>query len=226
MPGGAGFTTRAAGAIMRASTAGRAVTIDTVVFDIGNVLIQWDPRHLYRQLIPDVAEMERFLAEVCTDAWNIEQDRGRTWAEAIAERVPLFPQHEALIRAYSERWHEMVPGEVPGTAALLEGLRARGVPLYAITNFSVEKFAEAQARFAFLRGFRDVVVSGAERLLKPDPAIYRVLLERNGLEAGRCLFVDDSAKNVAGARAVGMAAHHFIGAGALEAELKALGLIG
>lgn len=201
------------------------MAIDIVVFDIGNVLIQWDPRHLYRKLIPDAAEMERFLAEVCTDAWNIEQDRGRTWEDAIAERVPLFPQHEALIRAYSDRWHEMVPGEVPGTAAILDALRARGVPLYAITNFSVQKFAEAQARFAFLRGFRDVVVSGAERLLKPDPAIYHALLSRNGLEASRCLFIDDSAKNVAGAQAVGMAAHHFRDADGLRAELRGLGLL-
>lgn len=200
--------------------------LDTVVFDIGNVLIQWDPRHLYRRLIPDEAEMERFLAEVCTDAWNLEQDRGRTWAEAIAERVPLFPQHEALIRAYSERWHDMVPGEVPGTVALLEALRARGVPLYAITNFSVEKFAEAQARFPVLRTFRDVVVSGTERLLKPDPAIYRLLLDRNGLEAARCLFIDDSEKNVRAAEAVGMRAHHFRDAARLEAELRGLGLLG
>lgn len=201
------------------------MAIDIVVFDIGNVLIEWDPRHLYRKLIPDPVEMERFLAEVCTDAWNIEQDRGRTWEEAIAERVKLFPRHEALIRAYSERWHEMVPGEVPGTVAVLEGLRARGVPLYAITNFSVQKFAEAQGRFAALRGFRDVVVSGAERLLKPDPAIYQALLARNGLEAARCLFIDDSVKNVVGARAVGMAAHHFRDAEGLREELRGLGLL-
>ena len=198
--------------------------VDTVVFDVGNVLIRWDPRHLYRKLFAAEAEMERFLAEVCTDAWNLEQDRGRTWAEAIAERVPLFPQHEALIRAYSERWHEMVPGEVEGSVAILDGLRAAGVPLYAITNFSTEKFAEAQARFPFLRGFRDVVVSGVERLLKPDPAIYRVLLDRNGLEAGRCLFIDDSEKNVRGAEAVGMRAHHFRDAPTLAAALRELGL--
>ena len=166
-----------------------------VVFDIGNVLIEWDPRHLYRRLLPDEAACDRFLAEVCTADWNIEQDRGRPWAAAIAERIALFPDHAELIRAYSERWHEMVPGEVPGTAALVDGLRAAGVPLYAITNFSPEKFAEAQARFPVLTRFRDVVVSGAVGLLKPDPAIYRLLLDRNGLEAQRCLFIDDSLKN-------------------------------
>ncbi len=200
------------------------MAVDTVVFDVGNVLIRWDPRHLYRKLFDDAAAMERFLSEVCTDAWNLEQDRGRSWEEAIAHLVPRFPAQEALIRAYSERWHEMVPGEVEGSVAILEGLRAAGVPLYAITNFSAEKFAEAQARFAVLRGFRDVVVSAHERLLKPDPAIYRVLLDRNGLEAGRCLFIDDSERNVRGAEAVGMRAHHFRDAPTLAAELRAMGL--
>jgi 2-haloacid dehalogenase len=198
--------------------------VDTVVWDVGNVLIRWDPRFLYRQLFAAEAEMERFLAEICTDAWNVEQDRGRSWAEAIAERVALFPAQAAMIRAYSERWHDMVPGAVEGTPEILEALRAAGVPLYAITNFSAEKFTEAQSRFAFLRGFRDVVVSAQERLLKPDPAIYRVLLQRNGLDASRCLFIDDSEKNVRGAEAVGMRAHFFRDAPTLAAELARLGL--
>ncbi|MGG5822283.1 HAD family hydrolase [Falsiroseomonas sp. HW251] len=200
------------------------MSIDTVVFDVGNVLIRWDPRFLYRKLFAEEAAMERFLAEVCTDGWNLEQDRGRLWAEAVAERVALFPQHEPLIRAYSERWHEMVPGEIEGTAAILRNLLAAGVPTYAITNFSTEKFAEAQARFPFLRDFRDVVVSGLEGLVKPDPAIYRVLLERNGLVAGRCLFIDDSEKNVRAAETVGMRAHHFRDAATLAEELRELGL--
>ena len=202
------------------------VRVDTVVFDVGNVLIRWDPRHLYSRIFSDAAAMERFLGEICTDAWNLEQDRGRPWAEAIAERIALFPQHEALIRAYSERWHEMVPGEVEGSVPLLERLRSAGVPLYAITNFSAEKFAEAQERFPFLRRFRDVVVSAHERLLKPDPAIYRLLLDRNGLEAGRCLFIDDSERNVLGAEAVGMRAHHFRDAKGLSSALRAVGLPG
>ncbi|WP_233256146.1 HAD family hydrolase [Falsiroseomonas bella] len=198
--------------------------MDTVVFDVGNVLIQWNPRHLYRKLFASEAEVEAFLAEICTDAWNLEQDRGRSWAEAVAERIALFPRHEALIRAFSDRWHEMVPGEVPGSAAILEALRDGGVPLYAITNFSAEKYAEARERFPLLRGFRDTVVSAHERMVKPDPAIYRLLLDRNGLEAARCLFVDDSAANVRGAQEVGMRAHHFRDAAGLAAELRALGL--
>ena len=137
--------------------------VDTVVFDIGNVLIQWNPRNLYRRLIPDETEMERFLSEVCTDAWNLEQDRGRTWAEAVAERIALFPDHADLIRAYDTGWHEMVPGEVPGSRAVLEELHEAGVPLYAITNFSAEKFAEAVDRFPFLKLFRETIVSAHER---------------------------------------------------------------
>jgi 2-haloacid dehalogenase len=201
------------------------MAVDTVVFDVGNVLIQWDPRHLYRQLLPNDAAVEKFLAEVCTGAWNIEQDRGRTWEDAIAERTALFPQHAALIRAFSDRWQEMVPGEVPGSAAIVEALRARGVPLYAITNFSAEKYAETLTRFPILGRFRDVVVSAHERLIKPDPAIYRLLLDRHGLSAGQCLFVDDSPTNVRGAEAAGMRAHLFGDAAGLRAELGGLGLL-
>src|SRR5690554_4568232 len=172
-------------------------TIDTVVFDIGNVLIEWDPRHLYRKLFPSEAEVERFLAEICTDAWNLEQDRGRSFAEAIAERIDLFPDHEAEIRAYDERWHEMVPGAIEDTVSILESLKATGIPLYAITNFSREKFAEVQIRFPFLASsFRDIVISAHERRLKPDPEIYQILLARNGLTAEQTVFIDDSPRNV------------------------------
>jgi 2-haloacid dehalogenase len=197
----------------------------TVVFDVGNVLIRWDPRFLYRKLLPDEAAVEDFLTRICPPAWNLEQDRGRTWESAIAERVAVFPAHAALIRAFSERWHEMVPGEVEGSLGILEGLRARGVPLYAITNFSAEKWAEALARFPFLGGFRDTVVSAHEGLLKPEAAIYERLLERNGLAAADCLFIDDSLANARGAEAVGMRAHHFRDAAGLRAELVALGLL-
>ncbi|MCC5618912.1 HAD family phosphatase [Nostoc sp. CHAB 5836] len=201
------------------------MAVDHVVFDVGNVLIEWSPEHLYRKLIPDAAERARFLAEICTPDWNLEQDRGRSWADAVAERIALFPQYAALIRAFDERWQETVPGEVPGSVALLEALRAADVPLYAITNFSAQKFAESRIRFPFLDRFRDVVVSAEERLLKPDPAIYHLLLDRNGLDAARCLFIDDSEKNVRGAEAVGMRAHHFRDATTLAVELRRLGLI-
>lgn len=199
--------------------------ITTVVFDVGNVLISWDPRHLYRRIFDgDEERVERFLAEICTPEWNLEQDRGRSFAEAVAERVAAFPQWRAEIEAYDRRWHEMVPGAIEGTVRILAALRAAGVPTYAITNFSAEKFALARARFPFLDGFLGTIVSAHEKLVKPDEAIYRLLVERYGLSAEECLFIDDSPANVAAARAVGMAAHHFIDPARLAQALRAEGL--
>lgn len=198
--------------------------IRNVVFDIGRVLIGWEPKRLYSRLFPDPLERDRFLAEICTEAWNRELDRGRSFAEGIAELVARHPEWEPEIRAWDLHWHEMVPGQIDGSVAILEGLRARDVPTWAITNFSAEKFAEAVERFPFLKGFRDTVVSAHERLLKPDPAIYRVLLDRNGLSAETCLFIDDTLANVEGARAVGMAAVHFTSPERLAADLAAHGV--
>ncbi len=155
------------------------------VFDVGNVLIEWDPRHLYRQLFTDPARMEWFLAEVCTNEWNVEQDRGRPFADAVAERIAKFPDLAAEIRAYDERWPETVPGEIKDTVVLLEALRANGTRTFAITNFSCGEIPLAQKRFGFLNGFEGVVVSGEEKVLKPDPAIYRTLLDRYGLRGRR-----------------------------------------
>jgi 2-haloacid dehalogenase len=193
--------------------------ITTVVFDIGNVLIQWDPRHLYRRIFATPEEVEHFLSTICTSAWNLELDRGRPFAEGVAELVARHPEHEAPIRAFDERWNEMAPGLVQGTLALMERLEARAVPLYAITNFSGEKFAEARLRFPFLDRFRGVIVSAHVRLLKPERAIFELFLARYRLQAQECLFIDDSAANVAGARAVGLTAHHFRDATGLERTL-------
>ncbi|TDP84144.1 HAD family hydrolase [Oharaeibacter diazotrophicus] len=199
-------------------------SISTVVFDIGNVLIRWDPRFLYRELIDDEARMERFLAEVCTPAWNLEQDRGRDWAEAVAELVARHPGDADLIRAFDERWSEMVPGPIEGSVAILEELSAAGVPLYAITNFSAAKWAETRARFSFLDLFGEIVVSAHERVLKPDPTIYRLLFDRRGIDPRTAVFVDDSAANVAGAEAVGMTAIRFTDPADLRMRLRDLGL--
>jgi 2-haloacid dehalogenase len=198
--------------------------VTNVVFDIGRVLIQWEPRLLYSQIFPDPVERDRFLAEVCSDGWNRELDRGRPFAEGIADLVARHPRHETAIRAWDERWHEMVPGPVDGTVRLLEDLRRAGVPTWSITNFSAEKYAEAIRRFPFLTGFRDTVVSAHERLLKPDPAIYRVLVDRNRLDPATCLFIDDVEENVAGARSVGMKAVVFTSPEHLAADLAAHGL--
>ncbi|WP_293854167.1 HAD family phosphatase [uncultured Alsobacter sp.] len=194
-----------------------------VVFDIGNVLLDWDPRHLYRKMFDDHARMEHFLAEVCTPAWNIEQDRGRLFRDAVAELVARHPHLDAEIRAFDERWLETVSGTIQGSVDLLAELQAQGVPTYAITNFSAEKFVDAQRVWPFLGSFLDVIVSGEHRVLKPDPAIYRLLLDGNGLAAEACVFIDDSPKNVAGAQAVGMHALHFTSADKLRADLKGFG---
>ena len=194
------------------------------VFDVGNVLIRWDPRNLYRKLIADEAEREDFLARICSPEWNLEMDRGRAFAEGVAERVALFPQHEALIRAFDERWLETLDGAVEEAVAILEELRAAGVKTYAITNFSREKFALTRTRYPFLDSFEGIIVSAHERLLKPDPRIYALLCERHGLAPADCIFIDDNLANVEGARAFGMQGHHFKTAAELRADLRQQGL--
>lgn len=194
-----------------------------IVFDVGNVLIKWDMALLYEKLFDDQAAMERFLVETDLLGWNLEQDRGRDWREAEAELIPHFPHYETEIRAFRGRWHEMVPGAIEETIRLKARLKALGVPLYAITNFAADTFAEAQERFPTLKDFIDIVISADEKLVKPDPAIYRVLLDRNNLKAEDCLFIDDSLPNVEGARSVGMMAHHFQGPEGLAHDLRQMG---
>lgn len=196
-----------------------------VVFDIGNVLIHWEPRALYRKIFQNEEEVSWFLENVCTHDWNLEQDRGRSFEEGVAEVTARFPQHAEAIAAYHARWTETVLGPIEGSVQILDELSARGTPLYAITNFNQDKFRETRQRFLFLSAFRDIVVSGDERVIKPDPAIYRLLLDRNGLEAASCLFIDDSEKNVRGAQAVGMKGHHFTSPEALRADLAGMGLL-
>lgn len=194
-----------------------------LVFDIGGVLLDWDPRYLYRKIFDDPERMEWFLREVCTPAWNLEQDRGRPFADAIAERIALYPDHADAIRAFDERWAETVSEAIQGTVDILAALRLAKIPNYAITNFSAEKFEIACEVFPFLAKFDGIVVSGAERLIKPDPKIYRLLLERYGLKAGDCLFIDDVPKNVEGARAVGMHAVQFTSPAQLATDLRQRG---
>ena len=200
-------------------------TTPTVVFDVGNVLIRWDPLLVYRKMIPEDEKRAWFMENVCTAAWNLEQDRGRSWEEAVALLVASHPEWESQIRAYDERWHEAVPGIIEDSVAVLEELKGRGEKVYAITNFSREKWAECLIRFPFLQSFDGVVVSAHERVVKPDPEIYRILLQRYGLAATGCIFIDDSAKNIEAARAVGMKGVHFVEPIDLRAELGKLGVV-
>ena len=199
-----------------------------VIFDLGGVLIDWNPRYLYRRLFDgDEAAMERFLAEVCSPDWNLSLDAGRPCAEAVAELCAAHPGERQRIEAYHRRWIEMAAGPIPSTVAVLEELAAAGVPLWALTNWSAETFAllRHDRAYVFLDHFRTIFVSGELRLIKPDPAIYRHVLGAIGAAAEDCLFIDDSPKNVAGAAAVGMQVHRFTDAISLRAELAGLGLL-
>ncbi|MCK9517605.1 MAG: HAD family phosphatase [Dehalococcoidia bacterium] len=200
--------------------------IEAVIFDLGGVLIDWNPRHLYRKLFHDEAEMEAFLRDVCSPAWNLEQDRGRPIAEAVELLTTQFPHEAERISAFYARWPEMLGGPIEGSVTVLEELHEqREVRLLALTNWSAETFPHATRRFPFLDCFEDILVSGRERLVKPDPAIYRLLLERHGLQPGEALFIDDVPRNVAGARQAGLEACVFESPEALRRDLEKRGLL-
>jgi 2-haloacid dehalogenase len=200
------------------------VPVRNVVFDIGGVLLDWDPRHLYRSLIDDVDEMEWFLANVCTTAWNAELDGGRSFDEACDELAARHPDHAELVHAW-KRQDEMVAGEVAGTAEIVRELRRRGVPLYLLTNMPADVYAARVSAYEVLQGFDGAVVSGHEGVMKPSPKVFRLLVERFGIEPAQTLFIDDSPGNVDGARAVGLHAHQFRDAPTLRAALGEQGLL-
>jgi len=197
-----------------------------VIFDLGGVLIDWNPRYLYRRLFNgDLAAMEHFLAHVCTPDWNREQDRGRTFAEAEAGLIALHPDKEELITAWLRHFNEMILGPIAGTVEILHELHAHGTRLFALTNWSAETFRIASPRFDFLKLFEGIVVSGEEGLLKPDPGIYRLLLDRHGVSADQAVFIDDVAYNAAGATAMGIHGIVFTTPKQLRRDLAALCLL-
>ncbi len=205
----------------RAGTARRVA-----VFDLGGVLLDWNPRHLYRKLFPgDEAAMEDFLANVCTTEWNQRQDAGRTFVDAARELLPVHADKLELIEAFGKRFDEMIPGPIPGSVELLAELKALRVPLYAITNWSAETFPPQRERFPFLAWFEGIVVSGMEGVIKPDPRIFRVLFERYRVEPGTAVFIDDVAGNAAAATALGFHGIHYRSADQLRSELVATGLL-
>ena len=197
-----------------------------VVFDLGGVLIDWNPRHLYRKLFAgDDAAMEHFLADVCSHEWNLAQDRGRPWEEAIAALAAEHPDQADLIAAYRARWPEMLGGSIDGTVAILEELAARGTPLYALTNWAADTWLYARAGFPFLALFRGILVSGEERLAKPEPAIFHRLAQRFGLVLSELVFIDDNKQNAEAASALGIHAIRFESPLQLREDLGALGFL-
>ena len=200
--------------------------IEAVVFDVGRVLFQWDLRHLYAPLIGDPAELDWFLANVVTESWHFQHDEGRAVADMLAERQAQFPDHAHLIEAWATRFNESIPGPVPGSFALVEDLDRRGVPLYAITNFGAEFWAGFRPHHPIFDRFRDIVVSGVEKIAKPDPRIYEIAQGRFGHAPAAMLFVDDNPANIAAVRAAGWQGHLFTDAANLAEDLRGRGLIG
>ena len=197
-----------------------------VVFDLGGVLLDWNPRHLYRKLFPgDEAAMEDFLANVCTEAWNERQDAGRPFAEAVEELMPLHADKRELIEAFGARFGEMIPGAIDDSVEILRELKQRGTPVYALTNWSAETLPPQRGRFTFLSMFDGIVVSGEEGCIKPDPRIFRVLLERYNIRAEDAVFIDDVPKNARAAHELGLHGIHFRSPAQLRRELEDLGLL-
>jgi 2-haloacid dehalogenase len=203
----------------------RSQPIKAVVFDIGGVLLDWDPRHLYRKLFDDEQEMERFLAEVCTLEWHAAHDLGMPFETSCARLAAQHPQYADMIWAWGRRSEEMVSGPISGTVEILRQLRRQGMRCFALTNMEAETYPQRVARFDFLSWFDGTMVSSAEGVAKPDPEIFRRLLERFELVAESTLLIDDAARNVAAARAMGMAAVQFKSPERLRSWLEDAGVL-
>ena len=203
--------------------AGRAPAI---VFDFGGVLIDWNPRYLYQKLFADDPEaMEQFLAEIGFNEWNLEQDRGRAFAVAVSELSTRFPHYADFIRAYDERWEESIGGAIEPTVALLRALKQAGYALFGLSNWSAETFPRIRRQYPFFDWFDAIVLSGEVRLIKPDPLIFKLLLEKIGRAADDCLYIDDSPANVDVARQLGFQTIHFTSPEQLASELIGRGLL-
>ncbi len=197
--------------------------VRAVVFDVGNVLYDWSPRFLYKKLIDDPRALDWFLNHVVTHDWHFQHDAGRDFAETSAERIAQFPEQADLIRLFAPRFNETIRAAIPGSLDVVRALDDAGVPLFGITNFSHEFFPPFRAQHTeIFDRFRDIVVSGVERLVKPDAAIYALALKRFGLQPDEALFVDDRADNVAAAQANGFVGHHFVDAATLRLALYPL----
>jgi len=195
-----------------------------IVFDVGRVLVHYDPHQGYYELLPSAEEREAFLRDVCSSAWNAEQDRGRSWEDAEAEAIARHPEKRELIRAFRKNWHLMVSHEYPDSIALLRALIARGNDVTLLTNFAKDTFREAQRRFPALAESRGVTVSGEVQLIKPDPAIYEHHTRTFALTPSATLFIDDSPANVDAARVHGWHAEIFSDVEQLKGDLTRYGI--
>lgn len=198
--------------------------IDTIIFDFGGVLVDWNPRYLYRDYFADDEKLEWFLSNICTDEWNIEQDRGRSLSEATELLVKEFPDYQKEIEMYYGQWETMLKDAIPGTVEILYELKEK-YKIYGLTNWSAETFPIALNRFEFFEVFDGILVSGKEKLIKPDVKIFELMMERFGLKPENSLFIDDNLKNVEASRNFGIETIHFTNPEDLRKELAALGIL-
>ena len=200
--------------------------INTIIFDLGGVLIDWNPRNLYRKIFNTEEEIDWFLANVCTGEWNEQQDAGRTFEEATEELLSRFPEHELPIRAWYGRWQETISGPIADTVRILETIkRSKKYKLYALTNWSAQTFPWALQNFEFLHWFEGIVVSGIEKTRKPFPEFYQILLNRYSVNPTQSVFIDDSHRNILGAEAMGIRGIHFQSPEQLQKELFRLDIL-
>jgi len=203
-----------------------STSIDTLIFDLGGVLIDWNPRHLYRKIFKTEEEIEWFLQNVCTGDWNEKQDAGRSFEEATSELLAKFPEHEVPIRAWYDRWEETINGSIADTVDILHQIRAsKKYKLYALTNWSEQTFPWALNNFEFLHWFEGIVVSGHEKTRKPFPEFYQILLDRYQIDPSKAIFIDDVHRNIIGGQAAGISGIHFQSPGQLKSELQKLGVL-
>ncbi len=200
-------------------------TVITVIFDLGGVLIDWNPRYLYRKLMKTEAEIDYFLSNICTLAWNAHQDAGRSFREATEVLQAQHPEHAEMIAAYYGRWEEMLGGAMEESVEIFRQVKRAGLPVYALTNWSAESFVPTKKRYAFLHEFDGIVVSGEEKIAKPDARLFHILLERFKIDATRAVYIDDSAANIATAKSLGFVTIHFQSAGQMRRELVEFGVL-
>jgi len=199
--------------------------IQAVIFDFGGVLVDWSPHNLYRHYFEQPQDIDRFLKEIDFAEWNAQQDRGRPFAQAVAEHSAKFPQHAPLIKAYRERWEDFIVGPIEGTIAILKELKRLGYPLYGLSNWSAETFPVVQGKYRFFELFDDILISGKVGMIKPEPGIFHLLLKRIKLEARDCLFIDDSDSNIRTAAGIGFDTILFISPEQLRAELRSRNIL-
>lgn len=196
--------------------------IKNIIFDFGGVLLDWNPRYLYKSYFNNDEEMEHFLADICNGEWNIKQDAGRPFAEAVKELQAKFPEYAEAIQMYDDDWEKMLKCELPGSIDLLKELKFMGYGIYGLTNWSAEKIGYAFANYSFFSLFDGIVVSGVEKVVKPDRKIYEILLERYSLKPGECVFIDDNQDNVDMAKVLGINAIRFDNIGNVKEHLETL----